>query len=309
MKIANSFIPALISLLVIAFPACQQEQRESPTKGELTVITSEDVYPVIDLQIQDFMRIYKQTKILHLSSSTRDAIVQLLNDSVKLIVSPREFNNEEKKVIADNELEVTTTKIAYDGIAVIVNAKNPLAKITVEELKRILTGDVKRWSDVQGSSLTSAIVIAMGDVNSGIHEYITTRITGTSTLAPTVLPCSTTGDVISEVSSRSNAIGFAGISWLQNPSDSVRVLEIGDPSFRRDSTSSALEYFSPHQANIYRGYYPFSRSIYIYTHKAGKGVALGFTSFAAGTEGQKIIVKNGLVPATMPVRLVQLNQP
>lgn len=309
MKIAKSLIPALLSLIALAISACQQEQRETPTAGELTIMTSEDLYPVIDLQVKDFTRVYEQAKITHLSSSTRDAIVQLLNDSVKLIVCPRDFNEEEKKVIADNALEVGTTKIAYDGIAVIVNEKNPITKITVEELKNILTGKQERWSGVNGSNLSSAIVIVMGDVNSGVHEYLAKRIAGGSELAPTILPCPTTREVITEVGSRPNAIGFIGISWLPQAFDRIRVLDIGDPHFKRDSASTVLEYFPPHQAHIHRNFYPLTRSIYIFTHKAGRGVALGFTSFAAGTEGQKIIVKNGLVPATMPVRLVQLNQP
>ena len=211
-------------------------------------------------------------------------------------------------MIADNALDVSTTKIAYDGIAVIVNEKNPITKITVEELKKILTGERKRWSDVKSSNLTSAIIIAMGDVNSGVHEYLTKRIVGSSELATTVLPCPTTRDVISEVAHRPNAIGFIGISWLRQSTEDIRVLDVGDPNYKRDSASTVLEYFPPHQAHIHRNFYPLARSIYIYSHNAGKGVALGFTSFAAGTEGQKIIVKNGLVPATMPVRLVQLNQ-
>lgn len=309
MKIAKSLIPTLISFIALAVSACQEQQRESPTSGALTIITSEDLYPVIDLQVKDFTRVYEQTTIAHLSSSTRDAIVQLLNDSVKLIVCPREFNDEEKKVIADNALDVGTTKIAYDGIAVIVNEKNPITRITVEELRRILTGERKRWSDVKSSNLSSAIIIAMGDVNSGVHEYITKRIVGSSELATTVLPCPTTREVITEVNNRPNAIGFVGISWLKESTKNIRVLDVGDPNYKRDSASTVLEYFPPHQAHIHRNYYPLTRSIYIYTHNAGKGVALGFTSFAAGTEGQKIIVKNGLVPATMPVRLVQLNQP
>ena len=86
------------------------------------------------------------------------------------------------------------------------------------------------------------------------------------------------------------------------------MLEVGDPEFKSDSTVTEMEYFAPHQAHIYRNYYPLSRSIYIFTHKAGRGVARGFAAFAAGVDGQKIIVKNGLVPATMPVRLVQLQQ-
>ncbi len=273
------------------------------------MITSEDVYPVIDSQVQDFIRIYNKTKVTNLRSSTRDAIVQLLNDSVKLIVSSREFNAEEKNIVERNSLEVSSTKIAYDGIAVLSNTKNDLSRITIEELKWILTGKIDRWSKVKESNLTSAIVVGIGDINSGVYEYVKHRIAQDSTFASTVVQCASSSDVISFVHSHPNAIGFVGISWLNQQPDDVRALAIGDPAFKSDSTSNVLEYFAPYQAHIYRNFYPLSRAIYVYVHNAGKGVALGFTSFAAGNQGQKIIVKNGLVPATLPVRLVQLNNP
>ncbi|MEW6061565.1 MAG: substrate-binding domain-containing protein, partial [Bacteroidota bacterium] len=131
MKIAKSTILTLICFLAFVVPSCHEQQRESPTQGNLTMISSEDVFPVIDLQVKDFTRVYEKATITHLSSSARDAIVQLLNDSVKLIVCPRELNEEEKRVIAQNELDVTTTKIAYDAVAVIVNQKNAMEKATV----------------------------------------------------------------------------------------------------------------------------------------------------------------------------------
>lgn len=295
-------LSSLISL------SCTEEVQETPTRGAITLITSEDVFPVIDLQVKDFTRIYNEASIHHLSSSTRNAIVQLLNDSVKIIVSSRNFNDEEKKVIQKNELEVTTTKIALDAVAVIVNARNGLTKISINDLQAIVTGKMKRWSEKKESSLSSSIVIGLGEPNSGTYEFVKDRIVQKGSFATTIFPCSTTEEVIKFVREYPNAIGFVSIGWLARTMDDIRVLEIGDPEFKSDSTITTMEYFTPHQAHIYRNYYPLSRSIYIFTHKPGRGVAVGFTSFAAGAEGQKIIVKNGLVPVTMPVRLVQLQQ-
>lgn len=310
MKNAGSvkpIFPALVCILALFAFSCKEEHRETPTQGNLTAISSEDLFPVTDIVVKDFMRVYPQAVVTHMSSSTRDAIVQLLNDSVRLIVSPREFNEEEQSVVANNELDVVETKIAYDAVAVIVNEKNALTRITVDELKKILTGGIQRWSQFKGSKLSSAVIVAMGEPNSGVHEYIKNRIAHNEPLAPIVFPCSTTSEVLSFVKDRPNAIGFVGIAWLANAPANVRVIEIGDPDFKSDSTRTELEYFAPHQAHIYRKFYPLSRTVYIYTHNAGRSVALGLTSFAAGSEGQKIIVKNGFVPATMPVRLVQLN--
>ncbi len=273
------------------------------------MITSDDVFPVIDIQVKDFQRIYEEVKIVNRSASSREAIVQMLNDSIKLIVCARELNEEERRVIAQNDLEVDSIKIAYDGVAVIVNKKNSLSKVDIGTLKSLLSGKVQRWSDVKGSSLSSAVIVAMGDPNSGVHEFVKRRVLGNEQLTSSFYPCSSTDEVFSIVRERPNVIGFIGTSWLSKIPENISVLEIGDPNFKRDSTSTETEYFAPHQAHIYRKYYPLSRTIYIYSHNVGKGVGLGFTTFAASSDGQKIIVSNGLVPATMPVRLVQLNTP
>ncbi len=299
---------AVVSALLF-LPSCSGERRESLTSGNLTMITAEDVYPVINIQVTDFQRMYEEVKILNLSSSTRDAFVQLLNDSVRLVVCARQLNAEERSAAVANKFEIDSATIAYDGVAVIVNAKNALQRLTTAELSALVSGQKKSWSEVKESRLQSSILVAAGDPNSGVHEFVRSRLSGGEPLTAAMFPCSSTAEVFSVVADRPNAIGFVGTAWLSRLPENVRVLEIGDPNFRRDTTSTALEYFAPHQAHIYRKYYPLSRTISIFSKNIGKGVGFGFTAFAASGEGQKIIVSNGLVPATMPVRLVQLSTP
>ncbi len=303
----------VLSFLIIISAAvllsCSNEKRETLTSGSLTMITSEDIFPVIDIQVNDFQRVYEEVKIVNRSSSSRDAIVQMLNDSIKLIVCARTLNEEERRVIVQNDLEVDSLKIAFDGVAVIVNKKNSLAKLDIDELRKLISGKTERWSSVKGSSLSSAVIVAMGDPNSGVHEYLKNRVLRGDSLTQSFLPCTSTTEVLSIVKERPNVIGFIGTAWLASMPEEIKTLDIGDPDFKSDSTITETEYFSPHQAHIYRKYYPLTRTIYIYSHNIGKGVGLGFTTFAASADGQKIIVSNGLVPATMPVRLVQLNTP
>lgn len=310
MKIASfvkSWILAFICILSAIVSSCSEKTHETPTQGSLVMMTAEDIYPVIDLQVQTFTRIYEKAKITDLQTSTRDAVVQMLNDSVKLIVIPRELNAEEKKIVQKNSLDISSIKIAYDGVAVIVNERNGVKNITVQMLHDIVSGKVTSWSSVPGSHLSSATVVGIQNQNSGVYEFVHQRIIPGDSFTNQVNICASIPDVISTVSEHPNAIGFIPISWLKDQPNTIAVLAVGDPAFKRDSTSTTMEYFTPEQAYIYQTYYPLSRPVYLYTHNSGGGVALGFASFAAGAEGQKIIVKNGLVPATMPVRLVHLN--
>jgi phosphate transport system substrate-binding protein len=303
---SHSVVPLLSLIVFFAWTGCQNDAGDAPTRGKLVLISSEDIFPVIDTEVKEFESMYEQAHITHLQSTTRDAVVQLLNDSIKVITSPRQFNDEELAIIKKYKLEVDTFKIAYDAALVLVNEKNSLTKITVEELKNILLGKAKTWRDAGDKKISGRIVVALGGPNSGMYEYVKQRITNSQPFADVVYPCSTTTDVISYVSAHSNAIGFASQSWVSSTPAKTRILDIGDPNFTRDSASTSLEYFPPLQAHVYRGYYPLSRTLYLFSRNAGSGVGVGFTAFVTGAEGQRIFLKNGLVPATMPVRLIQL---
>jgi phosphate transport system substrate-binding protein len=62
--------------------------------------------------------------------------------------------------------------------------------------------------------------------------------------------------------------------------------------------------YQPYQAYIAQNLYPYCRSVYVICSEPRTGLASGFTNFMAGDKGQRIILKSGLVPSTMPVRIV-----
>jgi phosphate transport system substrate-binding protein len=65
-------------------------------------------------------------------------------------------------------------------------------------------------------------------------------------------------------------------------------------------------YYRPYQGSIYDRSYPFVREIYFITRETFTGLGSGFIQWATGEQGQRIVLKSGLVPATMPIRLVQI---
>ena len=302
----RNLITCSILFVVCTWTGCQDDSRDLPTRGNLTMISSEDIFPVIDKEVREFEQMYEKAHIRHLQSTTRDAIVQLLNDSVKLVTSPRQLNDEERGVIKKYNLEVDTFKIAYDAALVLVNEKNSLTRFTVEELRNILLGKIQKWRELGEKNTGGQVVVALGESNSGMYEYVKKRIAGSQPLAGVIVPCATTNDVIAYVAGHNNALGFVSQGWISETPPKTRIADIGDPDYKRDSTSTTLEYFPPLQAHVYRNYYPLRRTLYIFSRNVGTGVGIGFSAFVTGAKGQKLFLKNALVPATMPVRLVQL---
>jgi phosphate transport system substrate-binding protein len=56
-----------------------------------------------------------------------------------------------------------------------------------------------------------------------------------------------------------------------------------------------------------QGQYPLLRDVMIVSREARTGLASGFMAFMASDKGQRIVLKSGLVPATMPIRIIEVN--
>jgi phosphate transport system substrate-binding protein len=83
----------------------------------------------------------------------------------------------------------------------------------------------------------------------------------------------------------------------------IRVVELSPP----DTSQFSNEFFKPYQAYIALKQYPLTRDVYMISREGRNGLGTGFASFVAGDQGQRIIRLMGMLPATMPVRLIQVN--
>jgi phosphate transport system substrate-binding protein len=77
---------------------------------------------------------------------------------------------------------------------------------------------------------------------------------------------------------------------------------------KKDNPASVDDYVQPYQGYLAQGTYPLKREVFIISREARAGLGTGFASFITGDKGQRIILKSGLVPASMPVRIVGFSE-
>lgn len=293
----------LLFLLVLA-SGCQQAKEETPTSGSVLLLTAESQELLMRKQIADFESLYHEAKVSLVSTTTREAIVQLLNDSVHFICTDRRLNDEERAVAAKAGLQIREHRIAIDALAVITRRDNPTEKITPAQLAGILTGTVKDWSLLSGGAKTGPIHVVMTGRNSGTWELLTQHFLQLSKDPQPPIPAATQAEVVQKVLADPNALGVTGIFAIRDTSLKVKSLAVE----AIDSTTMKPDFIKLYQAHVYKNLYPFASSVYLYSTTKPNSVATGFTTFVASAQGQKNILMSGLVPVTMPVRLVQLNQ-
>ena len=50
---------------------------------------------------------------------------------------------------SETQAGLTSKAIALDGIAIVVNTKNSISDMTVDQIKSVYTGETTKWSDVK----------------------------------------------------------------------------------------------------------------------------------------------------------------
>lgn len=292
---------AAAGILLVA--GCEPDRKYSTTEGQAAIACDESVEPVLRQVAEDFHRSYEQATIVLRSVQAREAVSDFAIDSARRIITARAFNGEERTALSRVKMELTEYKIALDAIAVIGHPGNPLKEMRIEMLDSIFSGTMQRWPGRRGEP----IIVAAGDVNSSTNEVFRDTVMHGKPIRSDARLFGSSSDLIEFVRTTPNAVGIVGLAWLRGRDLEVRVFSLGRPGGEPpDSTQLPGQYYSPVQANVYRGYYPITRPVYLYSREVLRDVGYGFTAYASSATGQKIFLENGLVPVTMPVRLVEI---
>ncbi|MBL0175949.1 MAG: substrate-binding domain-containing protein [Ignavibacteria bacterium] len=293
-----------VSALLLLVSACGYRSEETATKGGMHVLASESQAVVMHEEVEQFMRLYADAKVTLGVTTTRDAIVQLLNDSVRYIVVDRDLNAEEKAVAEKAGLELEKVHVAEDALAFIVHPSNPLTEISEQTLRGILGGEATEWKSVQGASAGGAVQLVCTGRNSGTYELLVRTFFKLAKDAPLAAIADSQRATVDFVAAHPGALGVVPVSAIRDTALGVRVLKVE----ALDSASGTRSFVALHQANIYLGKYPYHYPVYVHFSSARTGLPMGFSAFMASPPGQKLFQNAGLVPRTQPVRLVQLNE-
>lgn len=129
-------------------------------------------------------------------------------------LSSRAIKDEEKSAGAVENI------VALDGVAIVVNPANGVEDLTVEQIAQIFTGEITNWSEVGGTD--GEIAVFGREAGSGTRGAFE-EIVGVKDACKYTNEYSSTGDVIGNVASNPNAIGYASLSAVDDTVKAVKV--------------------------------------------------------------------------------------
>ena len=313
LNIRNLSFPGILLsfILILLLGSCRGGQRElpeTPTRGNITIAVDESFQPLIDTEVYTFTHIYKNAKVSPDYKPEFDVIEDFMNDSVSVMVTSKSLTDYQIQTLRDSLIIARTTAFAYDALAIITNKANKDTLIRYSHIQDIFTGKINKWKEINPASRLENINVIFDNTKSGNIRYFKELFEVSENLGENFFAVKSNQEVLVYVSRNPDALGIISVNWISDKDDSLSM------SFTKNINVVAVSqkyindgsYYRPYQGSIYDRSYPFVREIYFITRETFTGLGSGFIQWATGEQGQRIVLKSGLVPATMPIRLVQI---
>jgi phosphate transport system substrate-binding protein len=283
---------------------------ETPTRGNIKIVADESFRPIVDSEIVTFTSLYKYAHITPTYIPEKELIAAFLNDSVKVVVTAWEPTDEQKALLRNTQIIVRSTTVAFDAIAFVLNKENKDSLLTYQNINDLFTGKLSDWKDINKTSKFGKMLMVFDNDKSANIRYFKEAFKLGDQLPSNFYSVKSNEEVIDYVTKNKGAIGMVSVNWICDTHDSTSIsftnkIKIAAVSQQILSPGS---YFLPVQGSIYDKSYPFTRKINVVSRETFTGLGSGFNNWFASEKGQRIVLKSGLVPATMPIRLIQIKK-
>lgn len=322
----NFFKRLIIILMPVFFFGCTEnkpgkEYSDTTTSGTISIAVDEAFMPLIQSQITAFQGTYTKAKILAYYVSEKRAFEMLMHDSVRLVVSRRGFSDAEKDSFKLWKISPKTLKIATDAIGVVLHPGATDTLLTTDHLISLLTTENASWRILSDKSKDQKVMMVLDkEGSSNVYSLLDKLQLKMEDIKCPVSYAGGDREVINFVNQHPGSMGFIGVNWISDPDDptqmrfkqGVKVAHLMSDTLLKQSKMNlpqfTEEYYQPLQAYLAQHFYPLTREVVVASREARAGLGTGFMAWMAGDKGQRIVLKAGLLPATMPIRLVKIKK-
>jgi phosphate transport system substrate-binding protein len=205
-------------------------------------------------------------------------IAAIIDGTAQIGMSSRRAKPTEASAATAKGVTLKPIIVAYDGMAVIVNASSPIAKLTLRQVEQIFTGDVTDWSAVGGKP--GKISIYTRNTSSGTYSDWKDLAMKKRDYAKSSQKMAGNEQIAAEVAKNPNGIGYVGLAYIK--AEGIKVVPIDG--------------VTPSKETVLSKKYAYARPTFYYTNGDATGEAAKFIEFTLSSAGQKIGESIGFVP-------------
>jgi phosphate transport system substrate-binding protein len=300
-KVASCFLA--ISILWTGCGAPGSENLDDITQGAIAISIDETLADPFLTGIYNFEKINQKAKVSASVLSEQEAYALLLEDSIRLVIGSRQLTEAEKSFFDRKKITPRVTPLGYDAVVFLRASDSGPTLLSWDKMSLFLSGEISGvFSDAPNTPSGEAALVFLGS-GAGTMTALQRAFLLDSIQCPTYA-LNSTDELLNYLKAHPGAIGVVGLAWIQQLGvadmarfeQQVQVLAVNNPD------PAVNGYYLPDQGNLADGTYPLTRNILAISREPRVGLGTGFISFMASPRGQRIILKAGLLPYTMPSR-------
>lgn len=255
----------LLILCMTMVTACSRD-----TGSGIIIAGSTSVQPYAEVLAEEYVVLNPESVIDIQGGGSSAGITAVQSHTADIGMSSRSLQ--------DGEKGLWQIEIAKDGLVLIVNPKNQVENLTLDQISSIYTGEITQWSQVGGEE--AKIHVIAREEGSGTRSAFIELVMGEEEITPKAIVQDSNGSVMQLVQGDPNAIGFISLGLVH---DEIKAVHL-------DGVEATAE-------NIMNESYALSRPFLFVTNDEPTGVTKDFIDFILSVEGQKLLSDEGLIPS------------
>ena len=240
-------------------------------KGSTTVL------PIAQMTLEAYMKANPGVNISLSGGGSGEGIKALIDRSANIANSSREIKGKEIELSKSKGVNPVETIVAVDAIVPIVNPRNRVKDLSIDQLSQIYQGKITNWKEVGGDNLQ--IVVVSRDSSSGTFEAWAEMVLNKAKVTPKAQMQASSGAIVQAVSKNKYAIGYIGLGYINK---AVKPLTVNGVQATAKTAISKE--------------FPVARPLYMYTDGQPTGETAKFIKFILSPAGQNLVAKAGYVP-------------
>lgn len=274
--------------------------------GTLKVGSSETIKQLVDLWAADFQKRHTKAKVenetIHFTEAARVAQVNVypMPEGADLVAVSHPLSEQDLKAVAKNRgAEAIRVTGALDAIVLVVNHRNPLPGLTLDQVAGVFGQSSKGqtgtgiWAELGLNGKLGGVAINRygRDAESGTFAAFREMALGGNVQQTDVRSEPGSMSVVLEVGTDEAGIGYAATGFAAR-SKKVRVVPL--------ARQTGEPFIGPTNESVLSGAYPLRRELYLYAIPGDNGtlspLVKEFLTFILSRQGQEIVKQDGFFP-------------
>ncbi|MGA2402884.1 MAG: PstS family phosphate ABC transporter substrate-binding protein [Syntrophobacteraceae bacterium] len=255
-----------IALTLAAFSIAGGLPSAAETKVHIKVTGADSMWGRVRSLALLYMKDHPQVDIaISANSLVDEGMKALIAGEADAAMASRKITAQESEAAKAKGLQLDEHLIGYGGIVIITGQRNPVNELSIDQVRKIFTGEIVNWKDVNGKD-QAITVFKSGEKHPGTLLFVENDILGGVPITKSAITLPDFPAIMKKVAETAGSIAYVRMrDPFPGPEARTKNLKI-----RKDEHSLPV---SPSRATIGDGTYPLRRPYYLYTAAtAGKDV-------------------------------------